>query len=149
MAVDEVADFYTHLRRNLRPEDVAPLLVAPKLAILASYRRGGTVLLSPVWHEWREGGFNVHLGAHGVNARLLRRDPRCSIVICEDAPPYGGVELRGLARLTTEDEKAMLRRVAVRYLGEEIGNAYADTATWPGLVLRLEPGKLRIWDVPG
>ena len=134
------------MRRDLRPEDVARLLAAPKCATLATYRRDGTVLLSPVWHEWRDGGFSVHLGADGVNARLLRRDPRASIVVYDDAPPYAGVELRGEGRLTTEGERAVLRRLAVRYLGERDGHAYVDTASWAGVVLRLEPGELRIWD---
>jgi PPOX class probable F420-dependent enzyme len=134
------------MRRNLRPEDLARLLEAKKCATLATYRRDGSVLLSPVWHEWRDGGFAVHLGADGINARLLRRDPRASIVVYDDVPPYGGVELRGQARLTTEDERGTLRRLAVRYLGEPEGNAYADAADWEGIVLRLEPGDLRVWD---
>jgi PPOX class probable F420-dependent enzyme len=134
------------MRRSLQPEDVARLLAAPKCATLATYRRDGTVLLSPVWHEWRDGGFTVHLGADGINARLLRRDPRVSLVVYDDVPPYAGVELRGRGRLTTVGERAALRRLAVRYLGEEAGNAYADAADWAGVLLRLEPGELRIWD---
>jgi hypothetical protein len=39
-----------------------------------------------------------------------------------------------------------LRRLAVRYLGEGAGHPYADAADWVGVVLRLEPGALRIWD---
>ena len=134
------------MRRDLRPEDVARLLAAPKCATLATYRRDGTVLLSPVWHEWRDGGFSVHLGADGVNARLLRRDPRASLVVYDDAPPYAGVDLRGAAHLSTAGERAVLRRLAVRYLGERDGNACADTVGWAGVVLRLQPQELRIWD---
>jgi PPOX class probable F420-dependent enzyme len=134
------------MRRGLQPEDVAALLAAPKCATLATYRRDGTVLLSPVWHEWRDGGFSVHLGDGGINARLLRRDPRASIVVYDDVPPYAGIEVRGEARLTSEGERETLRRVAVRYLGERDGGAYADAATWEGVVLRLEPGVLRVWD---
>ena len=134
------------MRRNLRPEDVARLLAAPKCATLATYRRDGTVLLSPVWHEWHDGGFSVHLGADGINARLLRRDSRASLVVYDDAPPYAGVELRGEGRLTTTNERETLRRLAVRYLGERAGNAYADAVDWEGVVLRLEPGDLRVWD---
>jgi hypothetical protein len=29
------------------------------LAVLATYRRDGRVLLSPVWDQWRDGGFGV------------------------------------------------------------------------------------------
>ena len=134
------------MRRGLRPEDVSTLLAAPKCATLATYRRDGTVLLSPVWHEWRDGGFHVHLGGGGINARHIRRDPRASIVVYDDAPPYAGIEVRGEARLTSEGEREVLRRLAVRYLGEHAGNAYADAATWQGIVLRLKPGDLRVWD---
>ena len=134
------------MRRGLRPDDVTQLLAAPKCATLATYRPDGTVLLSPVWHEWRDGGFNVHLGGGGINARHIRRDARASIVVYDDAPPYAGLELRGEARLTRENERDVLRRLAVRYLGEQAGTAYADAATWKGIVLRLEPGDLRVWD---
>ena len=67
-------------------------------------------------------------------------------MVYDDAPPYAGVELRGVGQLSTTDERAALRRLAVRYLGEREGNAYADAATWAGVVLRLEPGELRVWD---
>src|SRR5207248_4853205 len=134
------------MRKGLSIEELGDLLELPFNATLATYRRDGTVLLLPVWHEWRAGGFSVHLGADGINARLLRRDPRASIVVYDDVPPYGGVELRGQARLTTDDERGTLRRLAVRYLGERDGNAYADSASWEGIVLRLEPGQLRAWD---
>ena len=54
--------------------------------------------------------------------------------------------MRGEGRLTTIGERKILRRLAVRYLGEGAGHPYADAADWVGVVLRLEPGALRIWD---
>jgi hypothetical protein len=47
------------VRKNLGPDDLGDLLEQPLVAVLATYRRDGTVLLSPVWHEWQDGGFNV------------------------------------------------------------------------------------------
>src|SRR5215469_15214806 len=79
------------MRRGLTMDDLGDLPELPLLAVLATYRRDGTVLLSPVWHEWRDGGFNVMTGNSDVKAAQLRRDPRASIVICEhSAPRYGG-----------------------------------------------------------
>src|SRR5918997_1406141 len=63
------------VRRGLRSEDVAALLAAPKCATLATYRRDGTVLLSPVWHEWRDGGFHGHPGPGGVKPPQPPADP--------------------------------------------------------------------------
>ena len=41
------------------PADVIDLLEAPIVAVLATRRRDDTVLLSPVWFEWRDGTCNV------------------------------------------------------------------------------------------
>lgn len=118
------------------------------LAVLATYRHDGTVLLSPVWHEWRDGGFNVVTGSRGVKAAHLRRDPRASIVVCEHSPPYRGAELRCSAQLVTAGVDDAVKRIASRYLGREAGAAYAETAT-DDLLIRLEPGDLRAWDFAG
>jgi PPOX class probable F420-dependent enzyme len=133
------------VRKGLAPDELGELLELPRVAVLATYRRDGTVLLSPVWHEWRDTGFNVVTGARDVKARHLRRDPRASIVVCDDGPPYRGLELRASARLSTPEDQSILRRIATRYLGPEAGERYAETSG-DGLLIRLEPGEVRAWD---
>jgi PPOX class probable F420-dependent enzyme len=133
------------VRKGLNPGDLGDLLELPLLAVLATYRRDGTVLLSPVWHEWRDNGFNVVTGSRDGKAGHLRRDPRASIVVCEDGPPYRGLELRGRARLSLPEERSTLLRIATRYLGPEGGERYAEAAD-DDLLIRLEPGELRAWD---
>ena len=133
------------MRKDLTMNDLGDLVELRLLAVLATYRRDGTVLLSPVWHEWRDGGFQVVTGSHDVKAAHLRRDPRASIVICEHTPPYRGVEVRCHARLATAAAGNAVRRIASRYLGAEAGAAYAESAG-DDLLIRLEPGNLRAWD---
>jgi PPOX class probable F420-dependent enzyme len=133
------------MRKGLAVEDLGDLTELPLVAVLATYRRDGTVLLSPVWHEWRDGGFNVVTGPHDVKAVHLRRDPRASIVVCDDSPPYRGIELRCTARLDTTGVHEVVERIASRYLGPEAGSSYAETSG-DGLLIRLEPGGLRAWD---
>jgi len=132
------------MRKNLTVDDLGDLVTLPLLAVLATYRRDGTVLLSPVWHEWRDGGFQVVTRSNNVKATHLRRDPRASIVVCEHAPPYRGVEVRCQARLAAS-AGGTVQRIASRYLGAETGAAYAAIAP-DDLVIRLEPGDLRGWD---
>src|SRR5438270_83357 len=105
------------MRKGLNPEDLGDLLELPLVAVLATYRRDGTVLLSPVWHEWVDGGFNVVTGSRDVKAQHMRRDPRAGIVVCADAPPYRGIELRTVPQLTMLEDDATVRRIATRYLG--------------------------------
>ncbi len=126
-------------------DDLGDLVELPLLAVLATYRRDGTVLLSPVWHEWRDGCFQVVTGSHDVKAAHLRRDARASIVVCEHAPPYRGVEVRCRARLATGAAGDAVRRIATRYLGPGAGAAYAESAG-DDCLIRLEPGDLRAWD---
>jgi PPOX class probable F420-dependent enzyme len=133
------------VRKGLKLADLGDLLELPLLAVLATYRRDGAVLLSPVWHEWRDNGFNLVTGSGDVKAGHLRRDSRASIVVCEDGPPNRGLELRGRARLSMPEDRSILRRIARRYLGPEGGERYAETAG-DDLLIRLEPGELRAWD---
>jgi PPOX class probable F420-dependent enzyme len=133
------------MRRNLTVDDLGDLVGLRLLAVLATYRQNGTVLLSPVWHEWRDGGFQVVTGSRDVKAAHLRRDPRASIVVCEHSPPYRGVELRGRAQLVTAGVDDAVQRIASRYLGRQAGAAYAQRAS-DDLLIRLEPGDLRAWD---
>jgi PPOX class probable F420-dependent enzyme len=129
-------------------EDLGDLAELRLLAVLATYRQDGTVLLSPVWHEWRDGGFSVITSNRDVKAAHLRRDPRASIVVCEHAPPYRGIEVRGHARFVTAGVGDAVQRIASRYLGGEAGAAYAAKAD-DDLIIRLEPGDLRAWDFAG
>ena len=126
-------------------DDLGDLAELPLLAVLATYRRDGTVLLSPVWHEWRDGGFNVVTGSRDVKAAHLRRDPRAGVVVCEHSPPYRGVEVRCRAQLVTAGVDDAVQRIASRYLGRDAGATYADRAA-DDLLIRLEPGDLRAWD---
>jgi PPOX class probable F420-dependent enzyme len=134
------------VRKGLTPSDLGDLLELPLVAVLATYRRDGTVLLSPVWHEWSDGGFNVVTGSRGVKTGHLRRDARASIVVCDDGPPYRGLELRGTAQLSMLEDRAIVRRIATRYLGREAGERYAESSEGDDLLIRLEPGELRAWD---
>ena len=133
------------MRRNLTVEELGDLLTQPLLAVLATNRRDGSVLLSPVWHEWLDGGFSVLTGSRGIKAKHLRRDPRATIVVCEDAPPYRGIELRTSPTFVTDDIGEAAERIATRYLGSQAGAEYAQEAG-DDLLIRLEPGTLRIWD---
>jgi PPOX class probable F420-dependent enzyme len=133
------------VRKGLTPNDLGDLLELPLVAVLATYRRDGTVLLSPVWHEWRDNGFNVVTGSRDGKAGHLRRDPRASIVVCDDSPPYRGIELRTRARLSMLDDHSTVRRIATHYLGRDAGERYAETSG-DDLLIRLEPGEVRAWD---
>jgi PPOX class probable F420-dependent enzyme len=134
------------MRTDLTIDDLEGFLDEPVVAVLATVRQDGGVLLSPVWHEWRDGGFQVWSGPNDVKTRHLRREPRASIVVAESILPLRGIEVRGTAEILTEDGFETAVRIATRYLGPGKGEAYVRKVGGNDITIRLEPGDLRIWD---
>ena len=132
------------MRKGLDVGDLGDLLELPLVAVLATHRSNGDVLLSPVWHRWRRGGFDVVTSRDDVKARHLRRDPRATILVYEHAPPYRGIEIRGRAVLGDADH-GLVRELAVRYLGVDDGEKYTAGASDDTLI-RVEPESVRAWD---
>jgi len=134
------------VRTDLTLEDLGGFLDDPRVAVLATLRRDGSVLLSPVWHEWRDGGFNVWIGVDDVKVRHLRHDPRATIVVAESEPPLRGMEVRTNAAFVEQEVAETARRIAAKYIGEEKGAAYVESLGGDDVIVRLMPGDIRIWD---
>jgi PPOX class probable F420-dependent enzyme len=133
------------VRNDLEPSDLGDLLDLPLVAVLGTYRADGRMLLSPVWHRWRDGGFDVWTFPDDIKVRHLRRDPRASILVYDHTPPYRGIELRTEPTLH-EGTRDAVREIAVRYLGPDAGEAYVSRTPNEIVIIRLQPGELRAWD---
>src|SRR5207248_3861446 len=90
------------------------LLEAPSPAVLTTYRRDGSALVSPVWFRWTETAFEVVVAEGDMKLRHLTRDPRCVLVVFETVPPFRGVEVRGVAELIEGDATAAREAIAGR-----------------------------------
>lgn len=134
------------MRNNLTVGDLGDLLDQPLVAVLATQRTDGTVLLSPVYHEWRDGGFNVWVEEQNIKARHLRRDPRATILVAESEPPLRAIEVRGSARFIEQGVSETALRIATRYLGPEDAAADVEALRGADVIVRIEPGDIRVWD---
>ena len=124
------------------------LFEQPWLATLATYRKDGTVLLSPVWFDWDGEAFLVSL-VHGDWKELhLRRDPRVSLLVAEEASyPGRAVEAAGTASVTPDPGGAAIRRIASRYLGADVAERWVSQ--YPDFewdLMRLMPATMRALD---
>jgi PPOX class probable F420-dependent enzyme len=128
-------------------ERVRSLVEAPSPAVLATYRKDGSALVSPVWFRWQDGAFEVVIAAGDVKLRHLASNPECILVVFEAVPPFRGVEVRGAAELIEGDVSAARRAIAGRYLGEDEGRRFAVERAKPGVLLRLAPREPRVWDL--
>lgn len=109
---------------------------------LATVRRDGRPHVQPVWFVLDGDDLVFTTGASTVKGRNLRRDPRASLVVDDEAPPFAFVRVDGVVDLS-EDPDEMLRwaiRIAARYMGAERADAYGRRNAVPGeLLVRLVP----------
>lgn len=129
-------------------ESVRTLLEGPSPAVLTTYRKDGTALVTPVWFRWTGEAFEVVIAEGDVKLGHLARNRQCILVVFEAVPPFRGVEVRGAADLVEGDVTSARAEIASRYLGADSGERFADARrSRPGVLLRLVPDAPRIWSL--
>lgn len=82
---------------------------------------GGLWMLS-LWYRYREGRLECATGADAKIVRYLRDDPELTFEISTNQIPYRGVRGTGTASLAPDEDKAVLRSLIERYLGDTDGS---------------------------
>lgn len=128
---------------------IRALLEGPSAATLTVYRSDGQAVTNPVWPLFTGDAFEITVPPGDPKLRLLARDPRCLVTVFETVRPFRGYSIRSAVSSIEPDEGAALRRaVAVLYLGEADGTAYADPAfRAPGFRIRIPVVDARAWDL--
>ena len=134
----EVRDFLAHGTRT------------GKLAFLAA---DGRPLVAPVWFVVEDDALVFNTGRETAKGRALARDPRASLCVDEEQPPYAFVQVQGEAELS-EDPGELVRTataIAARYMGAERAGEFGQRNGVPGeLVVRLRPVRvLADFDITG
>jgi hypothetical protein len=88
---------------------------------LASNTASGHPLLLSLWFVPLEGALYCAALASSRVVGSLARDPRCSVEVAADQPPYRGIRGRGAARLEPARGEEILRLALRRYLGSDDG----------------------------
>jgi PPOX class probable F420-dependent enzyme len=120
--------------------------VPPHTGKLATVRADGRPHLAPVWYAVDEDGtvlFNT--GETTVKGRNLARDPRASLCVDDERPPFSFVVLEGTVELSHDVEE--VRRWATviggRYMGPDRAEEYGARNGVPGeLLARLRPSRV-------
>lgn len=89
-------------------------------------RKDGTPHVTPVWFVLDGDDVLFNTGRDTVKGRALARDPRLSICVDDQTPPYSFVQIRAEASLI-EDLDEMRRWATViggRYMGTERGEEF-------------------------
>ena len=109
---------------------------------LATVRPDGRPHVQPIWFVLDGDDLLFMTGAATVKGRNLRRDPRASLVVDDEAPPFAYVRVDGSVELS-EDLEVMLdwsTRIARRYMGPGRAEEYGRRNAVAGeLLVRLVP----------
>jgi hypothetical protein len=113
---------------------------------LATVRPDGSPHVAPIWFVLDHDGMIVfNTGRDTVKGRALRRDPRVSVCVDDENPPFAYVRVDGVAELS-EDLDEMLpwsTRIAARYMGEDMADAYGRRNAVEGeMLVRVRPTKV-------
>lgn len=118
------------------------LLQRARTAILATVRSDGRPHVAPVWFDL-DGDTLVFTTWHeSVKARNIRNDPRISLCVDDEEPPFAFVLMEGEAELRESDPnlRYWATRIAGRYMGEGLAEDYGRRNGVEGeLLLRVRP----------
>jgi nitroimidazol reductase NimA-like FMN-containing flavoprotein (pyridoxamine 5'-phosphate oxidase superfamily) len=130
----------------------AAFLAETHVAMLAvDNERGRAPFLVPVWYWYRPGG-DVHIVTGGASRKvpLLQKAGRASLCVQTETMPYMYVSVEGPVSIVDQpDFERDVREVALRYLGEKLGELYLAATTVEhetAVLVRLKPERWQTVD---
>ncbi len=126
-------------------EQRAFLLHGTRTGKVATVRKDGQAHIAPVWFTLDGNTIIFTTGEKSVKAANIRRDPRVSLCIDDETPPYAYLIVEGTATVSS-DLNALLHWATVvggRYMGQELAETYGKRNGVAGEVLvRVTPTKV-------
>jgi PPOX class probable F420-dependent enzyme len=102
--------------------------------------------VTPVWFLPDENGsIKFETGRSSVKGRALSRDPRVSICVEDDEPPFGFVRVDGIAELSHDLDELLLwtTRIAARYMGDDRAEEFGRRNAAPSeMLVRVRPHRV-------
>jgi len=121
-----------------------------KLSYLAA---DGRPLVTPVWFVLEDDTLVFNTGQGTAKGRYLAQDPRVSLCVDLEVPPFAFVQVQGRAELS-EDPGELARTataIGARYMGADRAEEFGRRNAVPGeLVVRIRPAKvLAVFNISG
>ncbi|MEQ8692301.1 MAG: pyridoxamine 5'-phosphate oxidase family protein [Pseudomonadales bacterium] len=116
-------------------------LAALHVGVVSIARPDRGPLTVPIWYDYTPGETVWMItNENSIKGRLLQGVSRISLCAQTEAPPYQYVSVEGPYSIEPSTDSALLA-MAQRYLGEEMGKAYAAGAgdESGSVIVRLQP----------
>ncbi|MEV4258149.1 PPOX class F420-dependent oxidoreductase, partial [Spirillospora sp. NPDC049652] len=97
-------------------------------------RKDGSPHVTPIWFLLDGDDLLFTTYGKGLKAHALKRDPRVSIAVDDQAPPYSFVMIDGVAALTDDQDELLRWATAIggRYMGEDRAEEFGRRNAVPG-----------------
>jgi PPOX class probable F420-dependent enzyme len=118
------------------------LLHGTRTAKVATVRADGGPHLAPVWFTLDVDDVVFTTGARTVKGRTLQRDPRVSLCVDDEDPPFSFVTIEGSVELSTnlDDLRHWATVIGRRYMGSERADEFGRRNAASGeLLVRVRP----------
>ena len=113
-----------------------------KLGFVAS---DGRPLVAPVWFVVDDGALIFTTGSGTAKGKAVARDPRLVICVDSEVPPFGFVQVQGVAEVSEDVDELVRTATAIgrRYMGADRAEEFGKRNGVPGeLLVRLRPTKV-------
>ena len=108
------------------PPEIEAFLAKPNPAVVATVRPDGSPHSVATWYDLVDGLILLNMAATRARLGHIRRDPRVSLTVLDEADWYTHVTLTGMIeRLEDDRELVDIDRLALRYQGHRFRNREA------------------------
>ncbi|MBA3282758.1 MAG: PPOX class F420-dependent oxidoreductase [Acidimicrobiia bacterium] len=106
-------------------------------AILSTVRADGRPHAAPIWYDLDGDVIVFTTGASTVKGRNLTRDPRVTLCVHDDRPPFSFLVAEGRTEISDEpgEMRAWAAKIGGRYMGEDRAKEYGARNGVPGELL--------------
>src|SRR5437763_1120857 len=127
------------------PDSHSDLLDA-QVSTLATIGGNGLPQLTEVWFLHDEGELKLSLNTSRLKTRNLQKRPQCSLLLLDLQNPYRYLEVRGNARIESDEDYEFARKLGAKY------DADLSVHDQPGdsrVVVTIEPANVYAVDMSG
>jgi general stress protein 26 len=129
-------------------DELVAFLKEVPLARLCSTNPDGTIHIAPVYFKYDNG--DIVMGTQDISRKVrnIKRNPKVTLLIDNQTPPWKGVLIYGEAGLDYEDVIAKRSSIFERYmLAENARKFAADLAnTYVPVIIRVKPKRIVSFD---
>lgn len=113
------------------------------VAVLATVDAKGRAHAAPIWYLYEDGEVLMSTGRGSQKHKNVEAHPEVTLVVDRRTLPYYALMVQGPVEVGPPVSPEQRRKIAFRYLGERLGEAYlARTQGENSVSLRLRPRKI-------